>query len=534
MSTSKKFYITTPIYYANGVPHIGHAYTSLMCDVFARMKRMLGYEVKFSTWTDENGQKMTQKAHTEGKEVMEYLDCIAMQHQQARDALSISYTDFIRTTEQRHHTFVQSMLQKTFDAGDIFQDEYEWLYCVGCEAFKKPSDLIEADGSYEWIPAGTLVCPDHPNKLLLHIKEKNWFFRLSKYQDWLEELYEKRPDFCIPSYRFNEVKSFVQQWLEDFSISREGNDFGVSIPFDAWSVAYIWFDALYNYLTVCQDDAMSFWKDAQVVQVVWKDIARFHAIFWPAMLKSSDHLPDIASWNEIVHGYFTIDGQKMSKTLWNVIDPVALTQEYGRDALVYYLFSDIKIGNDGDFSHERFLATRENVLKKWRWNLVARVVKMSQRTEVNSFDCWDIAVLKDVATKEWYDKNPLWRMFVEGFDAQVIDTYLETFDLVRYMRDWYALVQLWNKYVDEVKPWIVVKQDKEKAKKELKTLLWLVKNICLLSAPFLLEWFEKWKHIIQIQNPLRASFTTEKSSESLQQLFDLQHASLVFGKGYMY
>ncbi len=209
---TKRIYLTTPIYYANGAPHIGHAYTSLIGDVVARAKRMLGYDVKYATGTDENGQKMVQVAQAVGKEVKVFLDEVAAEHRRTWDEMRITYTDFIRTTEPRHHTFVQEMLQKTFDQGDIYQGEYEGLYCIGCEGFKKPADLIEREGK--------MVCPDHltPPQVL---KEKNRFFKLASYQDRLQEFYKKNPAFCIPQFRFNEILSFVDQGLEDFSISRE-------------------------------------------------------------------------------------------------------------------------------------------------------------------------------------------------------------------------------------------------------------------------------------------------------------------------
>jgi methionyl-tRNA synthetase len=334
---------------------------------------MIGYEVKFATGTDENGQKMKQSAEKVGKELMPYLDEIAAQHKDTWDALKISYTDFIRTTESRHHTFVQQMLQTTYDAGDIYQGEYEGMYCVGCEGFKKASDLIEHEGKK--------VCSDHL-KEPDHIKEKNWFFKLSAYQQKLEQFYTEHPEFCQPDYRFNEIKSFVAQGLEDFSISREGSDFGVQLPFDQDSVTYIWFDALYNYLTVCQEGDEAFWTNGEVVHVIGKDIGRFHAIFRPCMLKSSGNLPKLETRKEIINGYFTVDGQKMSKSIGNVIHPLELVEEHGRDALVYYLFSDIKIGNDGDFSRERFTSTKENVLKKGWGNLVARVCKMAQKNNI--------------------------------------------------------------------------------------------------------------------------------------------------------
>ena len=361
VAMTKRCYITTPIYYANGEPHIGTAYTSLIADILARTKRMLGYQVKFATWTDENGQKMKQTAIEHNQEVMEFLDGIAKIHQDTRDAMNISYTDFIRTTHPTHHAFVTNILEDALSKWHVYQGEYEWLYCVGCEGFKKSSDLIE----HQW----KKVCPDHlkePDS----IKEKNRFFKLKEFQESLEEFYKHHPDFSIPGFRYNEIKSFVDQGLEDFSISREGSDFGIPLPDnfqDPWSVVYIRFDALYNYLTVCQypQDFTKNWQSvsweendmvfrhneahpemSEVIHTLGKDISRFHAIYRPAMLMSSEYkIPN----TEIINWFFTVDGQKMSKSLGNKIDPLDLVNEHGRDALVYYLFSDIKIGNDGDF-----------------------------------------------------------------------------------------------------------------------------------------------------------------------------------------
>lgn len=243
MPMDKKFFITTPIYYSNDIPHIGHTYSTLIADISSRYKRLLGYEVKFSTGVDENSQKTVMKANEMNMEVMAYLDLYAGKHKEIWDSLNMSYTDFIRTTSEKHRSFVRQVLQKTYENGDIYQGEYEGLYCVGCEAFKKETDLIERDGK--------LVCPDHlkePEK----IKEKNWFFKLSKYENALLKFYEERPDFITPSFRFNEMIAFVKGGLEDFSISRETNKFGIPLPFDPTQVTYVWYDALLNYLTVCQ------------------------------------------------------------------------------------------------------------------------------------------------------------------------------------------------------------------------------------------------------------------------------------------
>ena len=337
--TDTHFFITTPIYYSNGIPHIGHAYSSLLADTIARAKRLEGKQVKFSTWVDENSQKVVESATALEMDTMAYADMMAARHQAVWDGISIEYTDFIRTTEPRHQKFVQSVLQKSFDNGDIYEWVYEGKYCVGCEAFKKESDLVEKNG--------VLICPDHPNKPLEELKEKNYFFRLSKYQDRLLEFYESHPDFITPHSRYAEVREFVKWGLEDFSISRETNKFGISLPFDTEQVTYVWYDALFNYLTVCQWEEEKWWPAD--LHVIGKDIIRFHAIYWPAMLWSAGYE---APSQLLVTGHFTVDGQKMSKSIGNVIDPVAYSEEYSRDMMTLYLFSAFPIGEDGDFDQK--------------------------------------------------------------------------------------------------------------------------------------------------------------------------------------
>jgi len=265
------------------------------------------------------------------------------------------------------------MLQKTYDTWDIYQWEYEGLYCVGCEAFKKEWDLID----HEW----KMVCPDHL-KVPDSIKEKNRFFKLSSYENRLKEFYKENPKFAAPDFRSNEITSFIEQWLEDFSISREWSNFWIWLPFDDTSVTYIWFDALYNYLTVCQWWDEAFWNEWEVVHTLWKDIWRFHAIFWPAML--------LSTWwkmptREVINWFFTIDGQKMSKSLWNIFYPDELIAEHWRDSLVYYLFSDIKIWNDWDFSAVIWFKTIwcSSLMKYWmnkflyKWKSTCRIVERS-------------------------------------------------------------------------------------------------------------------------------------------------------------
>lgn len=474
MSAKKKFFITTPIYYSNDIPHIGHAYSSFIADVYARFHRMLGYDVKFSTWVDENSQKSVQKAAENNMDTMEYLDLYAWKHQAIWDALRVSYTDFIRTTSSKHKEFVQKVLQKVYDNGDIYQWEYHWLYCVWCEAFKKDSDLIPATGEYEWIAKWTMVCPDHPNRQLDKIKEKNWFFKLSKYEDQLKAYYGAHDDFVQPHHRYNEVISFTNGWLEDFSISRETNKFGIPLPFDESHVTYVWFDALLNYITVCQWWDEAFWStESEKYHVLGKDIVRFHAIYWPAMLMSAwMELPN----KEIVTWFFTVDGQKMSKSIGNVVNPVEVVEKYGRDALVYYVLSDMSIGSDGDFSWDRFKTTFDSHLIWWWGNLVSRVTNIAAKNGVG----------------KWKKHN--YELQIVNYEFETLKKqFFDSTDINWYMKVRYEQVQAANELMQRTEPRKLFKDvaTKSQAVEIIEHLLFVIKQLSILSAPMLLDSTQK-------------------------------------------
>ncbi len=513
---TQKFFITTPIYYSNDIPHIGHAYSSFIADTYARFKRLLWYEVKFSTWVDENSQKIVQKAEEAGIPLEEYLDSFADKHKAVRDALDISYTDFIRTTQPDHKAFVQSILQQVYDKQeDIYQGEYVWLYCVGCEAFKKVTDLIEATGQYEGISAGEKVCPDHPNRHLDQIKEKNRFFKLSKYQTFLSDFYKNHPDFVIPQHRFNEVISLVTSGVEDFSISREGKTFGIALPFDTNSVAYVRYDALLNYVTVCQRDG--FWAaDTEKVHVLGKDISRFHAVYRPAMLESAGlPLPN----KEIVTGFFTVDGQKMSKSIGNVVNPVEVIEKYGRDALVFYLLYDIPIGSDGDYSNERFVNTYNGVLLGGRGNLVSRVT--------------NIAAKNGITTVTLSEAKSIDRF--QNFE-NIQSEYLDKAQLKSYLDARYQVVQKANEYMQSNAPWTKLKDEstKEEGIEDLQFLLYIIKNLALLSAPILTQWFARVQEILW--NPELSAITTSISldPEQFQKALDITEFPVNLTPGILY
>lgn len=474
----KKLLVTTPIYYVNGKPHIGHVYSSLIADSFARSKRALWYDVKFSTWVDENSQKTVQKAEELGKDVYEYLDEMAQIHKWTWDKYNISYTDFIRTSSEKHKKVVQMILEKTYENGYIYKSKYKGLYCVGCEAFKKEDELIEVDGKK--------VCPDHL-KEPEQIEEENYFFKLTAFENFLKNLYKNNPEFVIPETRFNEVKSFVEQGLEDFSISREGANFGIKFPFDENHVVYVWYDALFNYYTVTLDDNLNelwyFWDN--IFHVIWKDIAKFHSIYWPAMLEAVN-LPKPK--RIFTTGFFTVDGQKMSKSLWNVIDPIQLLEKYWRDAIALYLFYDIKIWKDWDFSFERFEDVYNNILIWWWWNLVYRVSKLAEKFGITK---WDL--LENLP--EDLKHNPLLKAILENKAKEKIEKYFDYVDYQTYLKHWYELIQQTNKFIQDMAPWKLIKEDEKKWKEVLETAVWLIHKINLLWSFFFIESYEKINNV---------------------------------------
>ena len=452
------FFVTTPIYYTNWIPHIGHAYSSLIADTIARSNKINWKQVKFSTWVDENSQKAVAAAEDLDMEIMPYLDMMANKHKWVWDGLKIDYTDFIRTTDKIHHNLVKEVLQKSFDNGDIYQWEYEWMYCVGCEAFKKEDDLVFLNKEQNvTFPISDKVkvndniikvCPDHlktPDK----IKEKNYFFKLSKYQKYLEEFYSENPDFVMPWDRFNEVKAFVKRGLEDFSISRETNKFGVKLPFDESQVSYVWFDALFNYVTVTTPE----WSEKECskapiwdywpadLHVVGKDIIRFHAIYWPAMLKSAGYeMPK----NILTTGFMTVDWQKMSKSLGNVIDPVKYSEEYSKDMMSLYLLSAFNIGQDWDFDQKQAILTYNAKLANNFGNLVNRVVVLTLKLGLENGLNWSID--SDIKSKldlyiNNYNKSIKWYNLKDSLDKT------------------FAFLDDINKYVDDKQPWSLIKDD---------------------------------------------------------------------------
>ncbi len=432
-----KKYFTTPIYYVNDIPHIGHAYCTLSTDTLTRFwRKKIGKEnVHFLTGVDENSQKTVDSARKAEKDIYEYLDEMAAIWRNTWEEVGISFNDFIRTTEQRHIDTVHEIFNKIHEKGDIYKGKYVGKYCTGCETFLKDSELDE-NGN----------CPDH-KRSPQELEEENYFFRLSAYEKPLLELFEKNPHFLEPTSRRNEILNFIKSGLEDISISRETAEFGISLPIDEKHKIYVWFDALINYVSgVKNTDKEDFWP---AIHIIGKDITRFHAVIWPAMLLSADIEPPKQVF---AHGFFTIDGVKMSKSLGNVIDPAELAHNYGRDALRVGLLSSFEFGGDGDFSVEHFSDFYRTKLAGGVGNLFNRVVVLihkfldGKKPEVTG----DLDVEKIKTT---------------------FDTHFEKYEIREAIDLFFHTVHEANQLLNETEVWKLAKTDLPAAEKIFATLI---------------------------------------------------------------
>lgn len=462
------FYITTPIYYVNDVPHIGHAYTTVAADVAARFYRMhLGAEnVFFLTGTDEHGAKVALSAEKNNISPQEFTDQKSAAFQTTWDSMSISYNDFIRTTEKRHkkvvHEFLKTLKNAKTPQGNhaLYEAEYEGLYCVGCEAYKFETDLV--DGK----------CPDHGTEPEL-LKEMNWFFRLSDFTEILTEKINSGELVIRPESRANEILGLLKQGLQDVAISRRKVEWGVDLPFDTDQTVYVWIEALMNYISALGGPKgklfSRFWPAN--CHLVGKDIVKFHAVIWPAMLMALDiPIPQ----QVFAHGFFTIDGSKMSKTRGNVIDPNELIDLYGTDATRYLLLSQFHFGADGDFSRDRLKNMYNAELANELGNLVNRTISMT--------DKYFSAVVPEYNVD--YDK------FFE-FDLQTdwnrYDQHMQLFQFEQALEVIWGNVRRCNAYIDEQKPWELANTDRDVLADVMYNLLETLRHIAIMLYPFMPE-----------------------------------------------
>ena len=467
----EKKYIVRAIDYVNAKPHIGHAMEYVEADVFARYYKSQGCEVRLNVGVDEHGQKIWMTAREAGKTPQEYCDFYAEKFKDLASLLNIDYDYFIRTTEEKHKRIVQEAWKKVMAKGDIYKKEYEGLYCVGCETFKQEKDLEEGK------------CPIHKVEPQV-VREENYFFKLSQYNQEILNWLSKNPEVVFPEARYNEIYNVVKDGLQDISVSRAKSslEWGVPVPGDDEQVMYVWFDALLNYITginYLEDNALfeKWWNDAEVMQILGKDIIRHHVAIWPGILLALGlKLPDMY----FVHGFITSGGVKMSKSLGNIIDPLDLIDQYGVDAVRWFLIKEIPAGKDGDITHDRFNEVYESDLANTLGNLFRRVMMLINKYELDEYDG-------------------------EAFDAdlpryeQLFIKAMENYKLHDACEVILDVLQEGNQYIDEEAPWKSIKDDQDEA------------GECLWSLVRLLEWVAKKLEIFMPD-------TAEKMQSSLKNL----------------
>jgi methionyl-tRNA synthetase len=471
MSADKRYYLTTPIYYVNDVPHIGHAYTTLACDVLARFKRLDGFDVHFLTGTDEHGQKVEKSAAAAGIEPQEFTDRVSQNFQDLADAMNYSHDDFIRTTEKRHIKASQAIWTRLKENGHIYLGSYAGWYAVRDEAFYDESELTEAEGGTKTAPSGAEV---------EWVEEPSYFFDLSKWQEPLLKFYEDNPDFIAPKSRRNEVMSFVKGGLRDLSISRTSFKWGVPVPGDPDHIMYVWLDALTNYLTAVgypdesSDDYLKYWPTS--LHMVGKDILRFHAVYWPAFLMGAGI--DVPK-RVFAHGWWTNEGQKISKSVGNIIDPNEIVDTYGLDQVRYFLMKEVPFGNDGDFSHRAIISRINSDLANDLGNLCQRVLSMIHKNcaaQVPACQSAGIEIFPVHGTLT--DIHQALAKVRVHMDNQAFHEALE--EIWRIIRDA-------NRTVDESAPWALRKTDPEAMASVLYILAEIIRHFAILLQPFMPE-----------------------------------------------
>jgi len=462
----KRYYVTTPIYYVNDAPHIGHAYTTLACDVIARFKRLDGYDVKFLTGTDEHGQKVEKSATAAGLDPQAFTDKVSQNFRELAETMGFSNDDFIRTTEHRHTVACQDLWRRLQEAGEIYLGSYAGWYAVRDEAFYGEDELTTDAEGKKVAPSGAEV---------EWVEEPSYFFRLSAWQDRLLQHYENNPDFILPTTRRNEVVSFVKGGLQDLSVSRTTFNWGVPVPGDDAHIMYVWLDALTNYITAIGypetegGEYAHYWPAD--LHMVGKDILRFHAVYWPAFLMAAGLRPPKRVF---AHGWWTNEGQKISKSLGNVIDPHDLVDKYGLDPVRYFLLREVPFGNDGDFSHRAMVGRLNGELANDFGNLAQRVLSMIHK------NC--DATVPQPGTYSADDETML------GAADGLLDAVREKIDRQAFNE---ALDTIWqvirgaNSYVDSQAPWKLRKEDPPRMETVLYVLAEVIHKLAVLTQPFM-------------------------------------------------
>ena len=500
---SRKYYLTTPIYYVNDVPHIGHAYTTLACDVLARFKRLDGFDVLFLTGTDEHGQKVEKAAEAVDMKAQAFTDKVSQNFRDLLPFMNISNDDFIRTTETRHKAAAQAIWHRLMKNGHIYLDKYSGWYSVRDEAYFSEGELVDGKA-----PTGAPV---------EWVEEPSYFFDLSQWETKLLQFYKDNPDFIAPVSRRNEVVSFVSSGLRDLSISRTSFNWGIAVPDDEKHIMYVWLDALTNYITATgfpdeeQNLYRKFWPAS--LHMVGKDILRFHAVYWPAFLLAADLEPPKRVF---AHGWWTNEGQKISKSLGNVIDPVQLIETYGLDQVRYFLMREVPFGNDGDFSKSGMVNRINSDLANDLGNLCQRVLSFVYKN-CNATVPKNMGFTPDDSklVTHAYEILPKLR---EDYNSQLFNVALE--------RVW-GLVAASNKYIDEQAPWKLRKTDPDRMHTVLYTLLETIRCIGILLQPIMPGSSEKILNQLAVDTSKR-SFAALNSNDGLETGTSLQKPNPIF------
>ncbi len=479
MTDRPSYYVTTPIYYVNDVPHIGHAYTTLACDMLARFKRLDGYDVMFLTGTDEHGQKIERSAEKAGVDPQAFCDTVAARFKELAEAMNFSNDQFIRTTEERHKVAVRHLWSVLEEKGFIYKDSYAGWYSVRDEAFYAEKELQEGEGGEKLAPTGAPV---------EWVEEPSYFFKLSAFEDKLLALYDSQEDFVMPKSRLNEVRSFVKGGLEDLSISRSSFSWGVPVPGSDDHVMYVWIDALANYLTAVgypDEGTESYTKHWPAnIHMVGKDILRFHAVYWPAFLMAADlPLPK----RVFAHGWWTNEGQKISKSLGNVIDPFELIESYGLDPVRFFLMREVPFGNDGDFSRRSFVERCNANLAKGLGNLV-------QRTLTMVFKNCDGAI--PIPGEFMSDDNE----FLSSIDnlLEKIRSHMDRQEFHFALEAIFSAAAAGDKYISVQEPWKLKKTDPDRMNTVLYVLSEAIRQLAILIQPIMPESAAKFLDMLKV------------------------------------
>ncbi len=507
---NKNFYITTPIYYPSGKPHMGHAYSSIVADIFARFKRLEGFNVLFLTGTDEHGQKIEKEAKKNNKDPKLFCDELSETFRSLTKTLDLSNDDFIRTTEQRHHKSVIEIWNRLVNSGDIYLDKYSGWYSISDEAFYDEDEIENIDGNKISKISGSPV---------EWVEEESYFFKLSSWSKKLLDFYEKNPDFILPKSRKNEVIKFVEKGLKDLSISRTSFSWGIPVPKNNKHIIYVWLDALTNYISALNfpntDDKKykNFWPAD--IHIIGKDILRFHAVFWPAFLLAAK-LP--TPKKVFGHGWILSDDKKMSKSLGNILDPLEIIKKYGIDQLRYYLVKEVSLGNDGSISLDNLKNCINNDLANNYGNLCQRVFSFIKKNCDNKIP--SSYKLNDLDKKLLNNLRDNLPKLIKLMNKQELNEYIKT--VVGYSFDA-------NKYFNDSEPWAVKKKDPERMNAIIFTIVEQIKNISILLNPIIPNSTDKVFSMINLSSK-NINIDKIKDSTILKSDMELGNLEILFTK----